>query len=166
VPIDVTEIAELEANVYTDPSSIRDDLDGMPIRYEKEYKDVFRNIVIPPGWFKGEKTFKEDERFFESQKMHFFKREELIGAQEGDVWFRGKIVEMKKGKASTYFQIFVKTYLGRNVATKNMLGAISTKFFHGFPDDQNFLDKTVEFILKEEYIGTGPLRINVELVDE
>lgn len=163
-PVDAKDIPELEKNVYTDPTSIREEMEGLPLRYEKEYKDAFSNIKIPPGWFKNSRTFKEDEKFFESQRLHFFKREECIGLKAGTVWFKGRIVDMRKGNFGNYFVIFVKYFLGENVATKNMLGSISVKYFGGFSEDQNFLDKLVEFSLREDYIGTGAFSVEVKLI--
>jgi len=165
-PVGAADIPELERNVWTDEISIEDELQGLPLRYEKEYKDPFRNIVIPPGWFKNTRAFTADEKLFESQKCHFFRREECIGLKSGDTWFTGRIVEMKTGRASKYFILFVKQFLGMDVSTKKMLGAISTKYFWGFPDDQNFLDKIVEFSLRNDYLGTGQFSIDVKLIGE
>jgi DNA polymerase family B len=165
-PVNVSEIPELEKNVYTEDISIREELEGLPLRYEKEYKDVFRNIVIPPGWFKGSRTFLEDEKFFESQRLHFFRREECLGLKSGDVWWRGRIVDMRQGKFGKYFVIFVKHFLGENVATKNMTGAISTKYFSRFLEGQNFLDEIVEFSLSADYIGTGSFNLDIKVINQ
>lgn len=165
-PLDADEIPEMELKALSKESSMEDEIQAanLTLRNEKIHVDVFRGITIPEGHFKRTKALQETEKFFASQRLHYFKANECLEIKPGEKWFTGKIVETMKTKHGTYFKIFVKQYLGENVASKSMLGVISTKYFSNFDPEEIFLEKRVEFTIKKTYIGKGPLEVAVKMM--
>lgn len=164
-PVDADEIPEMELLAYAPGSPMGDELleQGIKLKNEKIHVEHFRGVQVPDDWFHRTDAYQDLERFTESQRLHYFRPLECVELKAGDVWFSGKIIETMKTKHGNYFKIFVKQYLGEKVGAKSMLGVINTKYFEDFDPEFNFIEKTVEFILKNSYIGKGALNLNVRL---
>jgi hypothetical protein len=165
LPVDADEILEMESKSFSPGVSMTEELwdNGVRLRNDKVYVEHFRGVKVPENWFQRTQELQDTEKFFESQKLHYFKAGECVELKPGEIWFSGKIIETMKTKYGNCFKIFVKKYLGENVQGKSMLGVISAKYFEDFDEETIFLEKRVEFILQSSYIGKGSLNIAVKL---
>lgn len=158
-PVDVSEIPALEENAGEDVLSIEEDLPAARFTSAKKKNTAFENIVIPPDWFKREPKDEVVHAYFASQQVQFMRREACLDLNPGDSWFKGEIMEMRVSQYGRYYLFFLKTYLGENVARKNILGAISIKYFN----EKNILQKTVEFFMEAKYTYKTSLKVRVEI---
>lgn len=164
-PVDAADIPDLEEKAFGTSAPI--DLHGARILEMPKKEDAFRSMVIPPDWFSdGETDIEEEEhKYFSSQEIHFLKREECLELNPGDLWFSGEVMEQKIGKFGRYYILFLKEYLGKKVARKNILAAITEKYFLRFGADQKIYRKRVDFFLLEKYLGENhPLKVRVKIL--
>lgn len=148
-PLDVADIPEAESR-FRQIDSPLPGMDEVVIRQKKRV-DVFSNIKIPKGWFRRHGSFKEDQEYFESQKIHFFAARELEGLGKGEAWFSGKCLRKEHAKYGDYYVVFVKKILGSDARRKKFLGGISTKFFEGVAEEK-IIGKQLEIFLEANYV--------------
>lgn len=163
-PLDAKEIPEAEEKAFGEPSSWESELGDIPLAAPVKRKDTFRNVQVPSDWFAARDEKEIEEAYLESQELTFIRPEECIGMDAGSSWFRGDIADRRLGKFGRYYVLFLKTYMGKSVARKNIIIAVPGKYFIKFGENFPYLKKSVEFFLEEKYLGNAPLKIRVELL--
>jgi hypothetical protein len=158
-PIDVKEIEAAEESAFDKQESFKEALGGINIRPTAK-DDKFRNIVVPKRWLR--KTGFEKKNINKA-KLLFLKSATAIGVPKGEPWFRGVIISLHSGKYGPYFKLFLTEFCGRNCEAKKIQAGIPTRFFQGFDEDDIFIGKKVEFIMREDYLGRGPFNVKVSL---
>jgi len=163
-PIKASEIPELEKNSSAAPYSIVGDMEeGVILKPEKK-KDNFRNVKIPANWFDRKITEEKEFQYFAAQQIHFLRHEELLELKPGARWFRGKILDIRRGPYGSYHVLGLHEFLGENVQKKHILAAIGAKRMEYFGPDFSPRNRTIEFYLENLYTGNGPPQLRGRIV--
>lgn len=171
MPVDVLDIPALEENAYGAPESWEHELgENATITPPHKPSDAFRNVKVPANWFSTSVNQDIADTFFDAQEISFLQREECMELEPGQSWLKAKVLERRVGKFGRYYAARLFEYMGRNVRRKNILIAIPETFFKGFlkaekTEKKNgqffFLEKTIDFLLEEKYLGKTALKIKV-----
>ena len=154
----------MEELAFGAPESWENELGNEVVLPPAAKKDVFRSVKVPPSWFLEPYQREITETLHEGQEISFLKREDCLELKKGDSWFQGDLIDRRQGKFGRYYLILLKKYMGQNVARKNIVVAMSEKFFFRFGKDFAFLKKRVEFFLAADYTLEAPLELTAEII--
>lgn len=164
-PVDVTDIPSMEAKAFGAPENWENELNDEVILPPPPKSDAFRNVKVPNDWFNSAVQLDAKDAFFNSQDISFLKREDCLDLEAGEAWFKGEIVERRKGIYGHYYAVRLREYMGKNVSRKNIIGCVSENFFRKFPSKFSFEKKSVAFFLEETYLTESYLKIRVTFLN-